>query len=174
MKKLLIAAGLVLVAATLPALPAQAGAGSPHEVNVQKVLVDGGDPTTEFEIVLTCVETNGGEVNEDSIFVTANEPGGEGLGNEAQTCTVTEPDPQGAQPSFACSDAEGDAVCVAGNVVEFTGDGVPEGEGGVTFTVTNTFGRVTPTDPPPSSEPSSTVAADAAAAGAATRPSFTG
>jgi hypothetical protein len=173
MKKLLVAAALVLTAASVPTIAAQAGAGSPHQITFQKVLVGGGDPTTEYELVAFCVETNGGETRDESAFVTASEPETIGLGNEAQTCTISEPDTLGAQVSFSCSGEKGDAVCVSDNVVEFTGDGVPDGEGEVTFTVTNTFGQVTPTDPPPVTDPSSTVATDTAAA-ATTRPSFTG
>jgi hypothetical protein len=177
MKKFVIAASVCLAAMLIPSVlspAAQAQLGNPHNINLEKVLVGGGDPATDFEIAVTCVITDGGEVNDESTEVSVQEPGLIQLGNEAQTCTFSEPDAQGAQASFACSVDEedaGDAVCLAPNVVEFTASGVPDGRGEATITVTNTFGLAPTTAT--STSPSTTAVAAVASAAAAT-PSFTG
>lgn len=173
MKRLVLLAALFLVALLLPTTVAQAGAGSPHQITVEKVLVGGGDPNQEFEIAIVCVETEGGDTRDELAFVTANEPDSIGLGNEAQTCTLSEPDAQGAVASFACSDPTGDAVCVSDNVVEFTGDGVPDGQGDVLFTVTNTFGSTPSSESTITTDPATSTTSGAAGE-ATTRPSFTG
>ena len=173
MKKLVLAAAICLAAVVIPSVPSQAQLGNPHNINLEKVLVGGGDPATDFTIVVTCVITEGGEVVDETTEVSVDEPGLIQLGNEAQTCTLSEPDAQGAQASFACSaDAEdaGDAVCVAPNVVEFTQSGVPDGQGEATVTITNTFGVTPTTDPPPTTPP--TTAGPAVASDAT--PAFTG
>jgi hypothetical protein len=174
MKKLLLPAVILFVTAAFPVTNANAGLQTPHNIFLEKVLVGGGDPDQEFEIVATCVDSEGSD--EENDFISANEGSVIQRGNSAQTCTLSEPDPQGAVPSFECSsDPEGDAVCLAGNVVQFTGSGVPEGDGDATVIVTNTFGGVTPTsDSTTTTEPSSSTTAAEAAAAAATRPSFTG
>jgi hypothetical protein len=183
MKRFVLAAAVCLAAVVLPSVPSQAGQlGNPHNINLEKVLVGGGDPATEFTIVVTCVITDGGEVNDETTEVSVDEPGLVQLGNEAQTCTLSEPDAQGAQASFACSaddEDAGDAVCVAPNVVEFTQSGVPDGQGMATITITNTFGVTPPTDPPPTTpttDPPPTTGATTAGPAVASNatPSFTG
>jgi hypothetical protein len=172
MRKLYLPVILLFAAVALPVTNAGAGLTTPHNIFLEKVLVGGGDPDQEFEIVATCVQAD--DTDEESDLITANQSSVLQLGNEAQTCTLSEPDPQGAVASFECGETEGDAVCLAGNVVQFTGDGVPDGDGDATITITNTFG-VTPTsDSTTTTEPSSSTTAEAAAAAAATRPSFTG
>jgi hypothetical protein len=174
-KKLLVPAVLVFLAAVMfPVADAGAGLQTPHNIFLEKVLVGGGEPDQDFEILVTCVQAD--DTDEETEFISANEGGVAQLGNEAQTCTITEPDPQGAVASFECGETEGDAVCLADNVVQFTGSGVPDGDGDATVTITNTFGGVTPTsDSTTTTEAStSTTAGAGAAATAATRPSFTG
>jgi hypothetical protein len=160
MKKLAL---IAVLAAAFVLFPLDAANGGlQHTITFEKVVVGQGGGDT-FAIEIDCTET-GTSIRE----LEPGIPETEFFSTNLQTCTITEPDTQGADVTFECTDATGDAECDAGNVVDF----IQDGSASATVTITNTFVQATTTTAP-STTTTQPAAAPAAAVVVAT-PAFTG
>jgi hypothetical protein len=165
MKKLALVAALAATVMLLPLEPA--GAGSGHSIEVSKTVVGQGG-SGPYTIVVDC--TQSGTLD---FVVPADDLVEQLVGAFVETCTVSEPDTQGAQVSYACIGTVGAATCGANGAFSFSSDGFAT----VQLEVTNTFGGAgTTTTTGPGATTTTTIrpATAPTAAAVTTTPAFTG
>jgi len=150
-----VLAVLALAAGVLVALGTPASAGENMHVEVNKVVVGSAPAGTTFTVHYAC--TDGGPSGDLTFDATGKSvPANDNFFNDGvlgTTCTITETGTGGATTvAYNCQDDGVNASCAAsGNEVTF--DSPNNTSNNVTFTVTNTFGGVSPTPTAPAAQP---------------------